>query len=150
VDEHVTQSEPQPRPNRWQGFRAWLAQAFAIEAYAESSLSPQERAVLERMALQIHKRKLTSAAILWIESNRHMNWMGSQVLVMFQPIFDLAHPLLNAMLRNFGLNIPPADYPTLCAAFEKRYSIEYFVQRLEACAAGEYNDDPAKVSDKPA
>lgn len=142
-------STPQPAgPQR--GLRAWLAHAFAIEPYDENSLSLEERSLLERLALQIHKRGLTSAAVLWIQSNRHMNWMGSQVLVMFQPIFDMTHPLVNALLRNFGLNIPPAEYPALCSAFEKRYSIEYLVQRLEACAAGEYNEDSAQASDKPA
>ncbi len=150
MDEHKPDSDTPAPAEQPRGFRAWLAQAFAIEAYDENSLSVEERAVLERLALQIDKRGLTSAAVLWVQSNRHMNWMGSQVLVMFQPIFDMTHPLLNAMLRNFGLNIPPAEYPTLCTAFEKRYSIEYLVQRLEACAAGEYNDNSAQASDKPA
>ena len=132
------------------GWRAWLAHAFAIEPYDESSLSDEEKAVLERLAQQIDKRGLTTAAVLWVQSNRNMNWMGSQVLVMFQPIFDLTHPLLNALLRNFGLNVAPKDYPLLCTVFEKRYSIEYFSQRLEAYAAGEYNNNPAKTGDKPA
>jgi hypothetical protein len=141
------QDDGRPAPR---GFRAWLRHAFAVEPYDESSLSEEERAVLRRLAQQIERRGLTSAAILWVQSNRHMNWMGSQFLVMFQPLFDLTHPLLNSILRHFGLNIPPADYPTLCTAFEKRYSIEYLIQRLEACAAGEYNAQPAPASDEQA
>lgn len=149
-DNTTNKPEAAPAAAPARGWRAWWAHAFAIEPYDESSLSEEEKAVLERLAQQIDKRGLTTAAVLWVQSNRNMNWMGSQVLVMFQPIFDLTHPLLNALLRNFGLNITPKDYPLLCTVFEKRYSIEYFSQRLEAYAAGEYNDNPASASDKPA
>jgi hypothetical protein len=151
VDEDMTNkpdAAPAAAPAR--GLRAWCAHAFAIEPYDETSLSPEEKAVLERLAKQIDDRHLTTAAVLLVQSNRNMNWIGSQILVMFQPIFDLTHPLLNALLRNFGLNVPQKDYPVLCTAFEKRYSIEYFSQRLEAYAAGEYNNNPVQASDKPA
>jgi hypothetical protein len=149
VDE-IQEQHPVPVEPQQRGLRAWLAHAFAIEPYDETSLAPEERAVLDRLAMQIEKRKLTSAAVLWVQSNRHMNWLGSQMLVMFQPLFDMTHPVLNGLLRNFGLNVPPAEYKHLCTAFEKRYSIEYFIQRLEAYAAGEYNEDSAQASDKPA
>jgi hypothetical protein len=142
------QQAPAQPPAR--GWRARWAHAFAIEKYDETSLTQEERMVLDNLALQIEKRRLTSAAVLWVQSNRHMNWLGSQFLVMFQPIFDMTHPVLNGLLRNFGLNIAPKDYRHLCTAFEKRYSIEYFIQRLEACAAGEYNKDSAPAGDNPA
>jgi len=131
------------------GLKGWLRHAFAVEPFDESCLLPEEKAVLERLARQIHSRRLTSPAILWLQSNRHMNWLGSQFLIMLAPFFDMTHPFANAMLRNFGLNLPPADYPVLCQALEKRYSVEYLVQRLEARAAGEYNDQPAIASDSP-
>lgn len=126
------------------GFRAWLKHAFAVEPYDESSLSAEEKEALERLAARIHEKRLSSAAILWVQSNRHFNWLSSQVMVMFQPIFDMTHPLLNAILRNFGLAIPPAEYPKLVAAFEKRYSVEYFVQRLEALVAGDEHPPAAE------
>lgn len=120
--------------------RAWFKYAFAVDKYDESSLSTGEKEILERLAAQIHGRGLSSPAILWLQSNRHMNWFGSQFMVAFQPIFDMAHPLLNSFLRVLGLNVPLEDYPKLQSAFEKRYSVEYLVQRLEALAAGEYNN----------
>jgi hypothetical protein len=67
-----------------------------------------------------------------MQSNRHLNFLGSQAMVAAQPMFELTHPVLNGVLRHFGLNVPPEDYPLLTTAFEKRYSIEYLVQQLEA------------------
>lgn len=128
--------EERQRPR---GLRAWLRHAFAVEKYEESSLSDADKRILRKIAGQIHERRLTAAAILWIQSNRHMGWLTSQALVMFGPIFDMTHTFFNAFSRNLGLYISPADFPKLHAALEKRYSIEYFIQQLEAHAAGDYN-----------
>ena len=135
VDQAKVSDEQAPQPPA-RGFRAWLKHAFAVEAYDESVLGAEEKQAIERLAARIHEKGLTSAAILWVQSNRHFNWVSSQFMVMFQPIFEMTHPVLNSILRNFGLAIPPQEYPKLVSAFEKRYSIEYFVQRLEALAAG--------------
>lgn len=128
------------RPRR--GLRAWLRHAFAVEKYDESSLSEQDKEVLQSLAKAIHGRRLTAAAIVWVESHRHMNFIGSQFLVMFQPIFDLVHPVVNPILRRFGMYIAPRELPKLQAALEKRYSIEYFIQCLETCVAADYNVQP--------
>lgn len=124
---------------RASGLRSWLRHAFAVEKYDESCLSADDKRILGKIARQIHDRGLTAAAILWIQSNRHMGWLTSQALVMFGPMFDMTHTFFNAFSRNLGLHISPADYPGLHAALEKRYSIEYFIQQLEALAAGDYN-----------
>jgi hypothetical protein len=123
-------SEAPPR-----GFWNWLRYAFAVEKYDESSLSEDDKGALQRLAERVHARRTTSAVILWMQSNRHMNFIGSQMMVAAQPVFEMTHPLLNAVLRNFGLNVPPEDYPLLVSAFEKRYSVEYLIQRLEALLA---------------
>jgi hypothetical protein len=117
------------------GFRAWLAHAFAVDAYDESSLSPAEKQVLDYIARRIDERGMGTAAIVWMQSNRHLNWMSSQFMVFFQPFFEMVHPLLNGLTRNFGLSLKPEEYKQLAAAFEKRYSVEYFIQRLEHYAA---------------
>ena len=74
-------------------------------------------------------------------------------MVFFQPFFEMTHPLLNGVLRYFGLAIPPAEYPQLMSAFEKRYSVEYFLQQLELHAAGEGKavvDQPEPPADEAA
>jgi len=131
-------AEQEPEKPRG-GFMNWLKYAFAVDKYDESSLSETDKDVLSRVAKRIHEKQLTPAAILWAHSHRHMNFIGSQLLVFARPIFDLTHPVLNSLLGRFGMHISPADYPKLQIALEKRYSIEYFVQQLEALSAGDYN-----------
>jgi hypothetical protein len=118
------------------GWRAWWAHAFAVEKYDESSLSGEEKAMLTRVALEIQRRGMTTPAILWVQANRHMNWIGSQMLVGLKPIMELADPFLQFLSR-FGLYFSPEEMPILISAFEKRYSVEYLLQRLEAAQAGE-------------
>ena len=121
------------------GWRHWWQHAFAVEKYDESSLSEDEKNTLLNLAKRIHDRGMAAPAIVWAESHRYLNFIGSQALVMFQPIFDMTNPFLNALLGRFGMYIPPEEYPKLYSALEKRYSIEYFIQQLEALSAKDYN-----------
>ncbi|MCC7478401.1 hypothetical protein IT575_08050 [bacterium] len=140
------------------GLKGWFAHAFAVGEYSADSLAPEERAALERLALGIHKRGLTPAAILWIDSQRGMNWIGSQALVFAEPLYDLAKPFLNFLLRLFGfgkkgytLELSPEEYKLLYSALEKRYSIEYLVSRLEELQANDLpGGAPAAVDKAPA
>lgn len=136
-----------PPADKPRGLRAWLKHAFAVEPYDESSLAEAEKQAITRLAARIEERGLATAAILWVQSNRHFNWMGSQAMVFFQPIFDMTHPVLNGVLRTFGLAIPPAEFPALASAFEKRYSVEYFLQQLESCAAASAEAKADKPND---
>jgi len=121
------------------GWKAWLKHAFHVEPYDETSLSEEDREILDRVAERIHDKKMTPAAIMWAESHRNLNFVGSQLMVMAQPAFEMTHAFINFALGKLGIYIPPADYPKLQAALEKRYSIEYFIQRLEALTATDYN-----------
>jgi hypothetical protein len=48
------------------GFRAWLAHAFAVEPYDETSLSADERQAIERLAKRIDERGLSTVTpSLW-------------------------------------------------------------------------------------
>lgn len=124
------------KPDKPQGgLIAALRQAFAIESYDESSLTEEERTALDDLARSIHVRRMTAPAIMFIESNRHMNFLGSQLIVMAEPVADLASPVLNPILKRFGMHLPLKELPLLQAALEKRYSVEYLVQRLEHYAA---------------
>jgi hypothetical protein len=126
--------------NAPRGWRAWLAHAFAVEKYDESSLSDEEKELLTRLALQIQRRGVSTAAILWFQSNHHMSWVGSQVLVAAAPVYDLAHQFVEPMLRALGLYVKPAEMPLLAEAFAKRFSVEYLLQRIEAAQAGEMDE----------
>lgn len=122
-------------------FKAWLAHAFAIEAYDETSLSEVERASLTRVAEAVHGRGLTAAVIAYVEAHRNFNFFGSQALVFATPLYDLGKGYVNALLRFLGfrkgavLALSTEEMNVLAGALEKRYSIEYFVQRLEELEA---------------
>lgn len=122
---------------RKRGMLAALREAFAMEPFDESSLSEEERTALDNLAKSISDRHMTAPAIMFIESQRHMNYIGSQFLVMAEPVVDLASPVLNPILARFGMQLPLKELPVLQAALEKRYSVEYLVQRLEHHAAQE-------------
>jgi hypothetical protein len=122
---------------RQSAWREWFAQAFAVEPYDESSLTEDERRIIDRLAWQIERRGLITPAIFFVQSNKHFNFIGSQAAVFAQPFFEMSSGFVNSLLRYVGLNVPPKDYPHVCSAFEKRFSIEYFTQRLEAYSAGE-------------
>ena len=117
--------------------REWFAHAFAIEPYDESSLAEEEKTLIDRLAWQINERGLATPAILFVQANKHYNFLGSQVAVFSQPFFEMGHTFINGLLRHVGLFLPPDQYPHLISAFEKRYSVEYFTQRLEAYSSGE-------------
>jgi hypothetical protein len=139
------------QPGKPGGIWAKLAHAFAIEAYNAESMEPEERGALDRLALAIHTRGLTAAAILWIDSQRGLNYLGSQALVFGQPFFELGKPYLNFLMRLFGfgkkgenpLQVTPEEYEQLYKALEKRYSIEYLVSRLEQLQADGTRPGPA-------
>jgi hypothetical protein len=133
-----TQGENGGDPPRG-GLMAWFRHAFAVEKYDETSLDEDDKEILARIAQRIHEKKMTAATILWAESHRNLNFIGSQLMVFSQPLFDITQPLFNAVLNRFGIHVSPADFPKLARALEKRYSIEYFVQQLERFAADDYN-----------
>jgi hypothetical protein len=112
-------------------FLTWWRHAFAVDKYDESSLEPAERELLDRLADQIGARRLGTAAILWLQSNRHMNFIGSSVLVAAEPLYDMGHQFVSPLLKRLGIYVTPEEMPVLIAAFEKRYSVEYLVQRIE-------------------
>jgi hypothetical protein len=89
---------------------------------AEPSPQPDdEAAVLEKVAEQVVKRSMTVPAIIFFESVKPMNFIGSQAMVFFEPIVQ--------SVFNFK------DYDTLRQALEKRETLENLIQRIEALDA---------------
>ncbi len=84
----------------------------------EKSLPEEEEQVLERLAKQVVKRGMTVPAIIFLESIKPLNFIGSQMLVFFEPIVQ--------SLFNFK------DYNTFRSALEKRESVEILIQKIEA------------------
>jgi hypothetical protein len=83
----------------------------------ENILTPEESAVLDKIAFKIVDRGWSVPSILFLESVKPMNYIGSQVMVFFEPIIQT--------LFSFK------DYTTLRELLEKRASIEILLQKIE-------------------
>ncbi|MBD3169824.1 MAG: hypothetical protein GF307_10105 [candidate division Zixibacteria bacterium] len=104
-------------------------------------LTEEELAAIDEMSQAIVNKHLTVAAIMFLESVKPMNWIGSQGMIVAEP---LAHPILNAMggvigfepIKKLGKN-----YHVLQRAFEKRETIEIMLQKIEELDAVQYQKE---------
>jgi hypothetical protein len=85
----------------------------------EASLSDEDRAFLDELADGIARRRLTAAALFFLESMKPMGFVGSQALHFFRPIVQI-------------LWSNPQRYDRLARLLEKRGTIELILRRLEA------------------
>jgi len=78
----------------------------------------EDEALIARIADQIVRRRLAVPAILFLESVKPLNFVGSQLMVFMDPILKLV------------TTIP--DYERLAKLLEERGSIERLIQAIEA------------------
>ncbi len=69
--------------------RESLKKAFAIQSTAEP-LSPEDEALLEKMATVVVNRGMARPTVLFLETLGPMNFLGSQALHFLTPILNLA------------------------------------------------------------
>lgn len=80
-------------------------------------LAAEEDAVLDKLARKVVDRGFGMPAILFLESVKPLNYIGSQVMVFFEPMIQTVF--------NFK------DYDAFRSALEKRESIEIMVLKIE-------------------
>ena len=111
--------------------------AFALDDGKPCEPTPAQRAVLERLAGEVAKRRLTGPAIAFLEMSRPLNGLGAAVIQFFTPVAaTLANP---ESLREFT------------EFLEKRGSVDYLCRMLEeaetaragGCCEGSPGDDDA-------
>jgi hypothetical protein len=91
--------------------------AFALDDPADP-LTEGEEALIERIAQGIARRRLSSPAILFLESLRPLHFIGSQAMVFFAPV-------VKALVQG-------KDYDTVTSILERRSGVERLLQRIEA------------------
>ena len=79
-------------------------------------LTDEDRALVEKVAAIVVKRRLTVPAILMLETGRPMNFIASQFLVFIQPFATM---LLN-----------PREYERFASILEHREGVEVLIQAL--------------------
>jgi hypothetical protein len=76
---------------RLSGLTTRVRHAFALEPEGQP-LSPEDMALLERVAATVVERGMATPAILFLESVGPMNFLGSQSLHFFAPILEVVFP----------------------------------------------------------
>ncbi len=84
----------------------------------EAELTERQRELLLMLADKVVRLRMTTPAILFLESVRPMNFVGSQVMVFFAPL-----------VRGF-FGLP--EWDELRLVLERRESIGYFLDLIES------------------
>lgn len=100
---------------------SWLKHAFAIEPPGPAEPSATERDVVEQVCREVVRRQLTTPAVAFLEMSRPLNFLSAQVLHWFAPVVSIL--------------VRAEAYNAFAAFLERRGSIEYLCQRMEALEA---------------
>ena len=100
----------------------WLKHAFEVPKSDALVPTPRQEEILDRLAAKVVEWKMSVPAILFLESVKPLNFVGSQVLVFFSPIANSLFTI--------------KDYDELTTLLEQRGSIELLLKRIEALEAG--------------
>ena len=84
------------------------------------SLSPEDEALLDRLAVRVVELRMEVPAILALESARPLTFVASQAMVFFEPVARALFPL--------------PDYRRLVALVERRETVEKLIAKIEARA----------------
>jgi hypothetical protein len=85
----------------------------------ETSLSDDERALLDDLADGIARRRLTAAALFFLESVKPFGFISSQVMVFFRPMIEIVWA-------------NPQRYDLVIQILSRRGALELLLRRLEA------------------
>ncbi len=85
----------------------------------EAELADADRALLDSLADGIARRRLTPAAMFFLESMKPMGFVASQMMVFLRPMISVIWS-------------DPARYDQIAALLERRGTIELLLRRLEA------------------
>lgn len=83
----------------------------------KSTLTPEQDAVLEKVAKKVVEKRMTVPALMFIESVKPLNFIGSQVMVFFEPIVQTIFDF--------------KGYTTFREAIEDRANVEILMQKIE-------------------
>lgn len=107
--------------SRWQKWKATWAHAFDLGPQ-EEPLSPEEIALLEKVASLVVRREMETPALIFLESFSPLSFLGSQALYFLRPILEL------------GCN--PHELEKMASILERREGVSTLIEIIEAQATG--------------
>lgn len=99
----------------------------AVTLPEKKPIPPEEDAVMEKLAAKVVEWKMAVPAILFLESVKPLNYIGSQAMVFFEPIVQSIFTF--------------KDYTNLRMAMERRENVENLLQKIEAHDAVAYRKE---------
>ncbi len=97
--------------------RTWAAHAFAVEA-SDAPFDDSERKLADRLAGFVVGRRMTTPALMALESSRPLGFIGSQVLVFIAPFASLL--------------FSTEEYERLTRLVEKRRGVDLVIDAIVA------------------
>ena len=97
--------------------RDFLRHAFAVESAGDFQPNDEQQEVIDKLAKKVVAHGMTVPALLFLESVRPMNFIGSQVMAFFEPI-------IRGLLDWRG-------YSLLQDILQKRESVSLIMDRIE-------------------
>ena len=94
--------------------RFWRRDSFKIE---KSPLTPEQEVILDKIAKKVVYWRMTTPAVLFLESVKPMNFVGSQMLVFFEPFVQA---LFNVK-----------EYNEFIKIMEERENVERLLVKIE-------------------
>ena len=91
-----------------------------IPLVLEDIPEPEQRALLEKVATWIVRRGLTAPAILFLETGKPLNFLGSQLLIGLSPF-------IQAIFKGI-------EYQKFALIIEKDENVELLIELIEAHA----------------
>ncbi|OGG49610.1 MAG: hypothetical protein A3F84_07355 [Candidatus Handelsmanbacteria bacterium RIFCSPLOWO2_12_FULL_64_10] len=101
--------------SRIERFRAWWAHAFAVDG--DEAFDGRDRALIDRLAAFVVRRRMTSPALMLLESGRPLNFVGSQLLTFLAPFVTMV--------------FSKQEYNRFTGILERRGSIDLIIERIE-------------------
>jgi hypothetical protein len=93
---------------------------------SDKNITAEEKALIDKFAHWVVRRGLTTPAIMFIETGKPLNWIGSQAMLVGEPAVWGLEPILKAV---FGFH--HKDYMTFQRLLEKRHSLESIILTIE-------------------
>lgn len=88
--------------------------------------TPEEQELMDRVAKLIVRKGLSVPAIMFFETVKPLNWIGSQGMIFLEPFAWAANPVLYALFR-----LKHEDYLKIQRMMEKRHNVENLLLTIE-------------------
>ena len=93
----------------------------------EEALTPTQEEILDKISKKVVQWKMAVPAIMFLESVKPLSYLGSQVMVFFEPF---VHALFNF-----------PEYSEFQQMMERRENVERLLQRIEKFDAEAYEEE---------